>query len=427
LDGLLVIFWGIVLLSFVVVVHEFGHFIVARAFGVRVTEFMVGLPGPSIGFTHKGTRFGITALLFGGYARIAGMEPGDEDPLLADALAYVWRHGTCDATHLAAGLDITDPHAEDLLVILSGWGSITTPKGSLTGKTYLAPAIDGYQKGEARLVDDPVALLDEQRKGTYRALPCWKRLLILFAGPAFNLVLALIIFIGLFSIHGVYEASTTLYDVVAGSPAATAGIQAGDTIVQIDGVEIPDWETLVAVVDAHEPGDQVSVAYLHDGQRHDVSLVLTDNGQGHPALGIYAGSELVHMSLWESTKQTGTYFLLVLDAIGQLFNPATMAQTLDQSTSVVGIAYEAKAAADQGFLSFLLIIAAVSVSLGFMNLLPIAPLDGGKIVIEVIQRIRGRELSLKATNIINVIGIGFVMLLFMYLLFQDMFRYVLGG
>lgn len=122
MEWLLVIVFGIIMLTVLVVVHEAGHFLAARAFGVRVTEFMIGLPGPSIGFTHKDTRFGLTALPFGGYARVCGMDIGEEDPHLADALAFVYRQGTTDALHLAAALDVDEDEADSLLVILSDWG-----------------------------------------------------------------------------------------------------------------------------------------------------------------------------------------------------------------------------------------------------------------------------------------------------------------
>src|SRR5664280_612765 len=85
------IFWFIITFSILVVLHEGGHFLVARAFGVHVHEFMIGLPGPAIRIHGKKTDYGVTAVPLGGYVRISGMEPGPEDERLGAVLAYVTR------------------------------------------------------------------------------------------------------------------------------------------------------------------------------------------------------------------------------------------------------------------------------------------------------------------------------------------------
>lgn len=427
MDWFFVILYGVLMLTVLVVVHEAGHFLAARAFGVRVTEFMIGLPGPSIGFTRGGTRFGITPWLLGGYARICGMDMGEEDPLLADALAYVYRQGTTDALHLATGLDIDTDHAGDLLLTLSGWGSITTPKGTLTSETYIACARAPFAKGEAREIEDPDVLLDEERKGTYRALACWKRVVCLAAGPAMNLLLAILIFILLYSVHGVYEPDNHIYQIVDGSPAAAAGLVAGDQIVAVEGVETDGWDALSSQIGSYQPGQTIEVTYVRDGRSADTPVTLMANDAGSTAMGFYADYQLVHLSIGDSLGRSFSYIGLVAEAVGKLFVPATAIETLSESSSVVGIAFQAKSAASTGFLSFVLMGAALSVSLGLMNLLPLPPLDGGRLIVELVQRIRRRELSMKAYGILSAVGISAVMILFVYLLVQDVGRYVLGG
>ena len=100
LDILSVVF-VFVAIGFCIFSHELGHFLAAKAFGVRVTEFMLGLPGPSIGFTAGGTKFGITPILLGGYARVCGMEPGEMKPHLREALAALHRRGTATMEDIA--------------------------------------------------------------------------------------------------------------------------------------------------------------------------------------------------------------------------------------------------------------------------------------------------------------------------------------
>ncbi len=102
-DGLSALFWGIITFSLLVLIHEGGHFAAARMFGVKVHEFMIGLPGPALRLHGKKTVYGITAIPLGGYVRIAGMEPGPENPLLGPALAAATRRGTIDADQLARG------------------------------------------------------------------------------------------------------------------------------------------------------------------------------------------------------------------------------------------------------------------------------------------------------------------------------------
>ena len=106
MNVLAIIFWFIVIIGVLTLVHELGHFIAARAFGVRVTEFMIGMPGPNIGFERNGCRYGVTCIPLGGYNRIAGMEGDVEDPNLASVLAYVYRHGRADVAHVALGCDL---------------------------------------------------------------------------------------------------------------------------------------------------------------------------------------------------------------------------------------------------------------------------------------------------------------------------------
>ena len=111
MDVVLMILYGVLVLGFLVVIHEGGHYCAARAFGVRVTEFMVGLPGPRIGFLHHGTRFGVTAIPLGGYARVCGMEAGEESPHLQRMLTLVYERGEVLMEDAARALSISDDEA----------------------------------------------------------------------------------------------------------------------------------------------------------------------------------------------------------------------------------------------------------------------------------------------------------------------------
>ena len=169
MDVILMILYGIIVLGFLVFIHEGGHYLAARAFGVRVTEFMLGLPGPNIGFTRGGTKFGVTAIPLGGYARICGMEPGGESPHLERVLACVYRRGVANMEDVASELGITDDEAYDALEQLTEWGSIAGPTKKDQFNTYRAPEVTrSLQRASSPTSSDSSASLPI-RTGSSRA------------------------------------------------------------------------------------------------------------------------------------------------------------------------------------------------------------------------------------------------------------------
>ncbi|MCD8199930.1 MAG: M50 family metallopeptidase [Coriobacteriaceae bacterium] len=426
MDVVLTIFWGLVVLIILVFVHELGHFLFARLFGARVTEFMIGMPGPNIGFERNGCRYGITCIPLGGYNRITGMEGGPEDPNLSKVLAYVYRHGKADVEHTAMACDLDTGEAENALIILDGWGSIKKPARSDKSGLYSAPQTDTYELGEPREVDDETALLDGERAQTYRGLKFWQRLCVLFAGPVFNVVFALIIFIVLLSGIGVTSATTTLEDVIADSPAQVAGLEAGDTITALDGVETPDWETLSDEIASLTVGEDVTVSYVRDDEPETTELTVGAREDGTPQLGVYMATAPERVSVFRALGDSFVYIGQTVAAYASLFNPMTAAETVSESTSVVGIAVMSREAASASPLLLLYLLAAVSLSLGIVNLIPLPPLDGGKIVVEVIQKIIRRDIPASVINAITVVVIALLIVLFLILLNQDIHNFILG-
>ena len=208
------IVYATLILGFLVFIHEGGHYLAARAFGVRVTEFMLGLPGPNIGFTKWGTKFGVTPFLLGGYAKVCGMEPGEMSPHLEPVLAALYRRGTANMEDIARDCGITDDEAYEALDELVEWGSIAGPTKQDKYNTYRAPVVKpskkqvaagavAYELGQARPVEDAHALFESEYKQQYRSLPFWKRSVILVAGVAVNLLFAVLLFVVLFSLIGV--------------------------------------------------------------------------------------------------------------------------------------------------------------------------------------------------------------------------------
>lgn len=367
MDILLMILAATVVLGFLVFIHEGGHFLAARAFGVRVSEFMIGLPGPSIGIKRGETRFGLTAVPLGGYARVCGMEPGDMSPYLQRCLQALYERGTLTPDEAAALCGISADEAVETLDELVEWGSAVAPRKRDRSETYRTPAFrptalqrrrlarrgiecgPALAEGEPRAVEDPRALFAAEYRQQYRSLPAWKRMAILLAGPLMNLLFALVIFVLVYSVIG---------------------------------VDYTDAEGAVT------------------------HLLLT------PLQAIQAGFNYIGM---------------VIVAVAGLFNPATAAETVSQSTSMVGIAVMSKAAIEAGLLNALMFTAMLSVSLGIMNLLPIPPLDGGRFVVEVYQRIRRKAVGVQAMNYLSLAGMALFMVFFLVMMNQDIQRFVFGN
>lgn len=341
MNTLLTILVGILVIGFLVFIHEGGHYLAARAFGVRVTEFMLGLPGPKVGFMVGETKFGVTAVPLGGYAKVCGMEVGEMSPHLRAAMASMRTRGTANMEDVAEDCGITDDEAYAALEELTEWGTLTGPTKKDPYNTYrwAARTTDG-------LTDD--ALYDREYSRQYRALPFWKRSVILIAGPAMNILFAVLAFIICYSVFG-----------------------------------------------------------------FDMQL---------------ADGTIVHRTLtaWQSIRVGFIYIGMVAQAVAQLFNPATAGQVISDSASVIGIAVISKQAADAGLVTLLEFMAMISVSLGVMNMLPIPPLDGGRFLVEIYQRIFRRNISLKVMNIITIIGVSLFLLLFVIMIGQDVSRFIFG-
>jgi regulator of sigma E protease len=415
-DALSTILWGVLTFSILVVLHEGGHFFAARAFGVKVHEFMVGLPGPSIRFRSKrsGTTFGVTAIPLGGYVRIAGMEPGPEDELLAPALMAATLAGRSDANRLASELGIDVEHASRLLATLADWGA-------------LAPATDDDISYLATLQadehTDPTVLLATARSVTYRALSRPKRIIVLSMGVLTNLLTALLVFTVVLGAWGYYTQSLTLYDVQPDSGAAQAGLLAGDRVTSIGGTELEDWTMLTREISAREPGEQVEVGFVRAGEADSAAVVIGESEAGAPVLGVVSDVEHVNLSIGEAAMESVRLTGMVFEAIGRFFSPDTFQESVEGARSIVGITVEVAEAARMGPLSYAWIVALLSLSLGVMNILPIPPLDGGKIAMELVEAATRRPLSRRFSLGLSLSGALLLFSLIGYLMYADVVRY----
>ena len=368
MDFLMIILCAVIVIGVLVFIHEGGHFLAARAFGVRVTEFMIGLPGPNIGFRKGGTKFGLTAVPLGGYAKVCGMETGVESPYLEQVLTYVSAHGTATIEEVAETLGISADDAEDALDELVEWGSIVMVPPREAERTYRTASIQPTKRQirEAKRLNrpipattaegDPLVLPDphehflRERKQQYRSLPFWKRSVIILAGIFVNLLFAVVAFVLIYAVIGIDITNTQTGEVTHFNATIPQALQAGLNVI-----------------------------------------------------------------------------VMTFQAIIGLFNPQTAAETVSNSTSIVGIAVMSKEYFAAGLVDALFFMALISVSLGLMNLLPIPPLDGGRFLIEIIQKVPRRDLPMKVVSVVSMAGVALFVCFFVFMLNQDIQRFIFGS
>jgi regulator of sigma E protease len=416
-SGMAALFWGVITFSLLIVLHEGGHFLAARAFGVRVHEFMLGLPGPALRWRSKrsGVVYGVTAIPLGGYVRIAGMEPGPEDELLGAALAALVDGGAMGATGLAEAIGVPKERANSLLVTLEDYGA-----AEQVPDTEEDRALVSRDAGES-----DSSMLDRVRKGVYRGQPTWKRVTILAMGVLVNIVSAILILTLALSLLGVPTPIPKVAELSTGGAAMSSGMKVGDTVTALGSTKITSWPQLTTLLKAAKPGTPVTVTVDRGGATLTFTMTPLPRPGGGALLGIVADTHDVPMSVIEALKQSFVMTGAVFVAIAHFFDPRTFAESLQGARSVVGISYEVANAAQQGPLAYAWMISLLSLSLGIMNILPIPPLDGGKIAVEAIEAVLRRPIPRKLSLAASVLGTLLLFSLIFYLMYADVLRYII--
>lgn len=456
LGALSAIFWGLLVLSILVFLHEGGHYLAARAFGVRVTEFYLGLPSRfKLFYKSKkhGTEVGVTPFLLGGYNRICGME-GEEDELLAPAFAIVQREGRVRVEDLAEELGIEVDRAYAIVVNLADLAAIRPYYNPELGeyptqKEYpeafetiardanmLTDYDDGHDfslegstaDAEPRPLADADAQLAAEVSHTYKGVSVPKRIIMLIAGPLVNVILAFALVTGVYatSEFDMYVDKNVVGSITEGSLAEAAGLVEGDTIIQVGSTTTTTWgEVTDALAQYREARQDFEVVYERDGEQH-TALVDLPEDETVELIGVNAPVEKYRPTLIEAARAALGYGRLVLETVAKLIMPQHTMEVLGQSSSIVGISVQASKAAESGLKDIIALMAAISMSLGFMNLLPIPPLDGGKILIELIQVVIRKPLSIKAQTAISYVGLAFFAFIFVVALRNDVVRILFG-
>lgn len=445
MSGLPSILLLVAILCTIVVVHEAGHALIARLMGMRVSEFFVGMPfGPSVSFVGRrsGIRFGATLALFGGYTRIDGMAFRD-DPRLALLLQLVNVRGCLSVGEAARVLSCDESQAADLLGVLEELGSVAGPsergrRGAVEQGSAVFRTVD--RDGQGRTRKDrgnmlrtsvvfaagcpfdpgmsPDAFLAAEKARTYAGSSAFRRFLVLAAGPVFNLVFAFLLIVAFLMGQTFYTVPEYIHEVAAGSAAELAGVEPGDVLESINGQEVDGYWGLGEVLASLEPDEQVEVVVSRGSQTFSATVRLVDGKLGVTYLPVP-----YRMGLSEALRIVVPYVGQVAASVISLLNPSQVVEVLDSSTGVVGIAAMTDTAAGQGVWSVLLLMGMLSLSLSFMNLLPVPPLDGGKILLEAVSCVIGRPIPIWVQGFLSLVGMVLFFMLFMYMVVQDIFRF----
>ena len=444
-------FWGLLLLSALVFLHEGGHFLAARACGVRVTEYFLGLPCRfNLSYTSKciGTKFGITPILLGGYAMICGMDP-TSSPMAPVVLTFVHRRGTVTLSEIARELDCSEDEALEACMQLMEWGSIAPVRDTASEDSNLddsypsafaavsrdaagATIFDGRRFDRAHATHegepwqppmDENAFFELEKSRTYIGKGFWPRAFMLVAGILVNLITGLLLLMSIYSLVGVEVTvdENIVGSVEAGSAAEAAGLMPGDEIISIDGVETQTWTDVYNAIQGAAGAGSFEITFIQSDTQHSATVEL----EAGEMLGIGIPTQVVRLNPVDSARLSISYVVETARSILDLFNPQHTMEMLENTTSIVGISVMSAQAAAQGPTTFLMLAALISFSLGLMNLLPIPPLDGGKLIIEIIQAVTRREVPLNVQSAISYVGVALFLALFVFVLRNDIIRFIL--
>jgi regulator of sigma E protease len=398
-------------LAVLILLHEAGHFFVARAVGMRPRRFYLGFPPALVKVVRNGIEYGIGAVPLGGYVKIPGMHrPAASDldvqlgPALAEDPSLFPKVARVKRALEAGDLD----HARDVLPELE----------RAIEESTLSPA---PAKGARRSVEE---LRDGLSSDAYWRQRTWKRVAVIFAGPGVNILLAIVLVALGFLIGVPGDADRTVKNVKADTPAASVGLRSGDTIIAVNGSPTRSFDDVSRLIRASK-GKPTTVSVLRGGKTITLGPVRTKRIGDRWALGFEPGwkelsygpvGALTHSltTTWAATKATITFIPRLLTGSGR-----------KQVSSPVGIVDYSSQAISLTFTLFLQILGLISLSLAILNLLPLLPLDGGHILFSIIEGLRGRAVGREVYERVSAVGIALFLVLMFIGLSNDINR--LGG
>jgi regulator of sigma E protease len=425
------IFVALIVLGIIIVIHEFGHFAVAKLFKIRVETFSVGFGPRLIGFRRGDTDYRISALPLGGYVKMSGENPGDTitgdpreflskpkwqrflvasaGPIMNIVLAFVLLTGLLmhgmevpEVLYSQAVVGFVKPdspaassgiQSQDRIIQLDGkvnpkWQDVSLIVGTNAGRT-LAMVLDrNGQKLETTITPSR-----DERDGTGEV----------GMGPVMH---------------------TFVRELTPGYPAASAGLQIGDEIVAVDGVDLRTngkqlSDTIQTIPEATFP-----ITVIRDGKSVDLPITPVDK-EGKKMIGVIIQLPMTKIKLGftdavsQSVQMNAENAVLIFQVLGRLVKRQASMKQLD---GPIGIVRASGEAASIGLAALVTLTAAISLNLGLVNLLPIPILDGGVMLLLLIEFVMGRDLSLRIKERIVQVSMVFLLLMMVVVLYNDVLK-----
>ena len=328
------IIYALLIICVLIFFHELGHFMAAKACGVKVNEFAIGM-GPKVLKKQKGeTLYSVRAFPLGGFC---AMEGEDED---------------------------------------------------------------------------------SQDERAFNRKSVWKKAIIIVAGAAMNLIIAIILMIAVNYMNGV--PTTTISQVEENSPAYTAGIQKGDKILSINDKKINSWDDVQAVKNAVNTRE-LNIKVQRKDTELNIKTTLKENDR-NKIIGIVPVSEKnIVKAIANGPSATWNMAKSMYSGLYSLITGKVSAKEL---SGPVGIVYLINKGISRGFATVLYLTSLISLNLAIINMLPLPALDGGRLLMVIIRRLTGKAISSKVEGVIHAVGLGLLLLLTIYATWNDIVRFI---
>lgn len=408
----------IVALGIIILVHELGHFFVAKRCGILCHEFSIGM-GPAVWSTKKGeTTYSIRAIPLGGYVAMAGEEAEKEMVKVGQKVGLLLnRQGLVEKIYLdyenQSDLLIGEIKSIDLYKELTI--HIETENGQIMNYQVEHNALYVYNKGTQQIAPYDRCLESKSKLA---------RLATMAAGATMNFILALVLLFIVGLVQGEMIYSNTVGSVVDTSPAQMAGLQAGDQIVEYNGQVVNSWTDLIAAIDSSST--QTTLVINRNGQSQTLTIQ-PDISSGSPKIGVGVDPEhplRTERSLGYALKysgfQTKNAFTQIIDTFKMLF--VTKEAGVNDLAGPIGIYSMTSQIVTYGLTSFIIWISFLSVNIGIMNLLPLPALDGGRILFVLIEAVIGRPVDRRVEGYVHAAGLILFLCLFVFVSFNDVLR-----
>ncbi|WP_188454355.1 RIP metalloprotease RseP [Virgibacillus oceani] len=409
----------IVMFGLLVFIHELGHLIFAKRAGMLAREFAIGF-GPKIfAFTKNETVYTIRLLPVGGYVRVAGddpeiveLKPGHHVGLEFNDQGKVSKIIVNNKSKHPNARVIEIEHADlDHRLVIEGY-EIDEDDQKLS---FEVDRQAFYVMDEK---ETQIAPYDRQ----FASKSVGKRAMQLFAGPMMNFLLAIVLFFLLGLIQGVPTEKAIIDEAQPDSPAAEAGFQHKDEIVQINGNSISTWEEFTKIV-RDNPNEELAMTVKRDGNTEELTIVPDKVETQGVTIGQIGVTHLFEKSITGTLKygfvQTYDTTKLILTNLIML---VTGQYSIEMLSGPVGIYDVTDQVVQTGFMNFVMWTAILSVNLGIVNLVPLPALDGGRLLFVGIEAVRGKPIDPQKEGIVHFVGFALLMLLMIVVTWNDIQR-----